>query len=680
MKVHADGARRLAAALIISIALAMIGGPGCGGNPGAGSIAAAPAAQVTAPQVSAAPRLAPTAPAPQGIPHDWSHRHLIFSRPQSASAARQLEREPRFRIQQAWRASQSGAGGVEARMRTLDALAVQLASAPTRGAVPLGWGRPLWGDPKRRLHSDWSVSLGSGATVGAGMYPAKYSFNPIGAPDCTNDFVVFNTSKAGGTGQASIVAYNELYSGLCSGVPTVRWAYSTGGTIKTSVVLSADGSQVAFIHSGSVASLVLLKWAPSTSESVTSPLTLTAVSNASYPGCTAPCITTLTFVNNVSDTKSAPFYDYTNDIIYVGDDNGYLHKFTSVFKGSPTEVTTAGSPWTSVQSGDVLTSPVLDSGASPPVVFVGVVNSGSSGGYLAYVNTSTLAVSRSKPIGHNTIDFADAPLVDSVAGNIYLAVGNDGSNHSGVFLFNRGFANNIATGSEAQVGLAATTTPLPVYDGDFDNTYYNSSNATGNLYVCGNAGGNPTLYQVHISAGTFPTNNVLTGPSVAGANITCSPVTEVYNPSASGGPFDWIFLSVQNNGSPTICASGGCAMNFNVTAWQASFAYALNQVVLDSNLNVEKVTTAGTSGASQPTWNATAGGTTSDGTHGLVWTNQGALSVNAAAKETGGTSGIVIDNTSSAAASQVYFSTLTSGTCGSGSGGCAVQASQAGLQ
>ncbi len=596
-----------AATLIFSIAIAVVALLGCGDSPDAAGMANATAAQ----QIPHHP------PAALGIPHDWSHRHLIFSRPQSAAAAHQLEREPRFRIQQAWRASQAGAAGVEARMRTLDALAVQLASAPGRRTAPLGWGRPLWGRPKRRLHSDWSVSLGSGATVGAGMYPAKYSFNPIGAPDCTNDFVVFNTGKKGTSGQASIVAYNKLYSGAgacgTSGVPAVYWAYNTGALIGTSVVLSGDGTQVAFIQAPSitgVASLVLLKWAPSTTESVTSPLTLTAVTNALYPGCTAPCMTTLTFVNNVSDTKSAPFYDYTNDVIYVGDDNGFVHKFTGAFKGTPAEVTSSGSPWAGVQSGDLLTSPVLDSGVSPPVVFVGVVNSGSNGGYLAYINTSTVVVTKSKAIGQNVdVDIADAPVVDSVAGKIYVAVGNDGVGvHSGVFLFSRGFGNS-AVGSEAQVGLA-TTNPIPVYDGDFDNTYYNSSNATGNFYVCGNAGGNPTLYQVHISAGTFPANNVHTGPSVATTNTTCSPVTEIYNPNASGGPLDWIFLSVKTSGTPAICSSGGCAMNFNVTAWQTNNAYTINQEILDSNLNIEKVTTAGTSGASQPTWNATTGGTT----------------------------------------------------------------------
>jgi hypothetical protein len=53
----------------------------------------------------------------------------------------------------------------------------------------------------------------------------------------------------------------------------------------------------------------------------------------------------------------------------------------------------------------------------------------------------------------------------------------------------------------------------------------------------------------------------------------------------------------------------------------------------------------------------------------------------ATASEAGGTSGIIVDGSSlTPGASQVYFTTLTSGTCGtSGTGGCAIQASQSGL-
>src|SRR5271157_1809741 len=98
------------------------------------------------------------------------------------------------------------------------------------------------------------MSMGSGTTVGIDNYPAKYSFAVLGNPTTANcaggaapDFVVYNTSTGGGSGQASIIAYDNLYSGTCAGtVPQTYWAYNTAGTISTSVVLSLDGTQVAF--------------------------------------------------------------------------------------------------------------------------------------------------------------------------------------------------------------------------------------------------------------------------------------------------------------------------------------------------------------------------------------------------------------------------------------------------
>src|SRR5882672_42620 len=54
-------------------------------------------------------------------------------------------------------------------------------------------------------------------------------------------------------------------------------------------------------------------------------------------------------------------------------------------------------------------------------------------------------------------------------------------------------------------------------------------------------------------------------------------------------------------------------------AWQPAATYILGQIVNDGIYN-QKVTTAGTSGTSVPTWNETVGGTTTDGT--VTWTNQ----------------------------------------------------------
>ncbi len=60
------------------------------------------------------------------------------------------------------------------------------------------------------------------------------------------------------------------------------------------------------------------------------------------------------------------------------------------------------------------------------------------------------------------------------------------------------------------------------------------------------------------------------------------------------------------------------------TFWQPSHAYTEGQMILDSNSNVQIVKTAGTSGASVPTWDPNLGQPTQDGTTGgVLWTNLG---------------------------------------------------------
>ena len=109
----------------------------------------------------------------------------------------------------------------------------------------------------------------------------------------------------------------------------------------------------------------------------------------------------------------------------------------------------------------------------------------------------------------------------------------------------------------------------------------------------------------------------------------------------------------------------------------------LNTQIVDSNGNIEWVRTAGTSkNGAHPVWNLNVQGQTADNT--VRWRNIGALATFSLAA-TGGTSGIIMDNTvgsgTLAGASEVYFSTQGNQACGStGTGGCAVQASQSALQ
>jgi hypothetical protein len=499
------------------------------------------------------------------------------------------------------------------------------------------------------------------STVQPNTYPAKYSFSTTTA-SCS-DYVVYPTGFAGANGgQASIVAYNNLYKSTCgsSTPPSVSWAYSTGGTTGLSPVLSLDGTQVAFIQSSSagVASLVILRpktgqgtsatdsVAPDDIYTCTSTSASCSTQAASYVSCksgTTSCALVLEFDNvggaSPNDTNSSPYYIYPSsysnpsnpDTIYVGDNSGYLHQFTGVFTGTPAEVTSSWPVHVSSVSSPMLTGPIYDEGASK-LIFVG-----DASGYLHSVSPATEAVVTSSNDEVGTGGFVEAPVVDSNTEKVYVFVGYGGGGGGGyVNQYSAGTSlSSAGYGTYESLGNSGTTSTSSVmYAGTFDNTYYTGSGTTGNFYVC--EGG--VLFQIPLTTfggdnGTIYTFN--TPVSAASSSALCSPVTEFYNSSTSN---DWLFVSVAASGSTTangITCTGACLYNYS----------------------------------------APSSATTHTG------------SPSAAIASAGGTGGMVIDNNlSTTGESEVYYTTQSNEACngnntvGAGTGICAVQASQSALQ
>lgn len=631
---------------------------------------------------------------PRSTVDDWSHHHLIYSNPGTEEESwqrndherwLQITSDPRFKLQQLKRKAQSQTNAApvaldasdtpdmdasdeettDASSTAVDTSAAGIASQFPDGKLPR-WIAPLppsevsqtnsaieksprapkFVRARKKLHIDWSVNMGNGATVGAGMFPAKFSFD-VSTASCGNaatpDFVVYNTSLPGSASRSSIIAYDNLYSGCMGTVPSTYWAYNTnGGAIVTSVILSLDGSQVAFAQSkAGAASLVILKWKVSTTDTASSPTTLPSIASASYRSCVAPCMTVIPFSGGADDSGSAPFYDYSGaDTLYIGDDAGKLHKFTGIFNGTPAEVLAT---WPIAVGGinSALSSPVYDSTSGR--IFVGdyltplqsVCSSGAPCGLLYAISASTgLVVGTSSRLDHNQ-GLVDAPLVDSAAARVYAFAGDDGNNGStspcspfncaGVFQFPASF--NSGSGTEATVGDGF----LALYSGTFDNAYFNSasgSSPTGHLYVVGGTGKlDNTLFQIPITLNVMSTVAV-SGPVLA-TNVSSSSqqasgfqVTEFFN-----GTQDLIFTSVPIAGVAVQCSASGCVLGFNVTSGVIT---ALTTPVIASS-------------------------------------------------EAGGASGIIIDNRSSfSGASQIYFSPLQSQTCTTSGthGGCAIQTAQ----
>jgi len=649
-----------------------------------------------------------------GIPlnTDWSSRHMIFSHPQTPEQAARLNGNIRY-LQQMQRHT------------------VRQELVERRERWRIRWLRR---HRAVKLHRDWSWDMGPGATVGEGRFPAKYSFSSTTANCAASgnpDFVVFPTNKGSGT---SIGALQNIYTGCGGQVPASYWAYNTGATVNTSPVISFDGTQVAFTQTnGTTASLVLLRW--TSGGTFAAPQSPTSELNGSYLGCTAPCMTT--FSLGANDTNSSVYYDYGTDVAFVGDDAGFVHQYTGVFKSTPTEV---GSPWPVKVGSNKLTSAVFD--PSNATVYVG-----DSGGIL-YSITSSGSVTASSQLDFGT-GLTEGPVIDAGIGVVYAFSSKDfGGANAGVYQLPTGFTGG-ATGTEAVVG-AATAASTPLYNGGFNHDYIMSANSTGKMFVCGNPGGVPTLYGIPIVGGVM-------GTPVAGAALSttsenkCSPVTDTFNPSVTGAglPEEWVFVSVHAAGTPSACVGVACVMNFRTTPWEPSTTYANGQLILDSNMNIEVVDssgsglsgttepvwpvtvyspptsdgaihwrnqgplvsnpanggwtantlfpgsfeiidshnnieiaepTGGTSGGTTPAWAIGEGQTTPDG--GVTWINLGANPV-AGLGANGGTSGIVIDNTANLpGASQVYYSNLQDTGCptSGGTGGCAVQASQQALQ
>ena len=573
-----------------------------------------------------------------GYPQDWSSRHLLMPGARTEEVMRAAQRDPRYVYSLVMR---------------------QIALQNGRWRFPdLPTPNPR---PRHRIKIDWAVSLENGY-VPQNQFPAKYQFG-IGAENCNTDYVLMGLTVTSGT-QANLVGINNLYTSASTpcngGSPWVAFAYNTvtqtGGQIKTSPVLSDDGTKVAFVESTSTGSyfhvLVLpnpIPVPPSQTGTVLSPQTPTTCTNPT----TAGCMSTLTIQTAASDSNSSPWVDYNNDTAYVGADNGLLYKITPVFGGgAPALISSGGWPVTvSNQTNKILTAPVVDDIAGR--IFIGdgegylyAVSLSSPGGtYAARVEVGwathgagtgvvdpPIAVTDS---ANSAVDQVFAFTGCSVVTGIGGAVSQIGANFTS--------STTLTTSNTVDLGSASGTgdcTSGNVHSGTFDNAFWVNGSTSGHLVACGFVSGttskplipsNPKMYFFPFASHVITS----TGSSTLVVNSTvgeeCSPLTEFYD-----GTTDRLFFGV-----------GG-----------SSNAY------LESSIITTSLTTPNCTGT--PTSSCV--------------TSPSIL---------GGTSGIVIDNQLSNGGTNIYFSTMAPGSVNGQkcnvSGGtanpyCAVKLTQSALQ
>lgn len=125
---------------------------------------------------------------------------------------------------------------------------------------------------------------------------------------------------------------------------------------------------------------------------------------------------------------------------------------------------------------------------------------------------------------------------------------------------------------------------------------------------------------IQLSQNAFANSSELFAPS-GSANFT---LRELPNQVVAA----WVTKNTQNTATGTFTGlpSDGDTVTISYPAsgstynWAALSPYTVGQIIIDPAGHVQKVTTGGTSGAAQPTWNA-SGSTTVDGT--VIWTDQG---------------------------------------------------------
>jgi hypothetical protein len=536
----------------------------------------------------------------RGLPDDWTHHHVVFSDPGTAEQAKKkgtynrwlkAVNNPRYVMQQL-KHGLSAQGPAAADVGAMNAMTLTANTPSTERG-----GRNQAPSTAQR---DWSLSLGGGG-VAPNMFPAKFDFDittsvsgtpgPPPTGNCLTDFVVYGLNVAGSATQANLVAVDDLYSGtsptgLCGTTPHVKWAYNAstiGGRITTSPVLSQNGTEVAFVESnGSASVLHILKWLDSSGNgdgTVTSPATLTQVAPASFPGCSAPCMASISY-GSAGTTISSPFYIYSgivvgNDTLYVANDAGQIFEFTGVFLGTPALANSA-----TVASGVRLTCPVLDEGS-------GNIFLGGSDGKLYAVSSTDLSGVGSIAAGSGSANgggIVDCPIVDASNGTVtaFTAanaanVGNTGmtANTSAVALqtdTTTPFGSpQVATLGQ---GTKGTTASLNVVGGSFDNNYFNWSGGanTGYLYMIGTASTatSPHLYQIgyggvgSVSVSTPYAGGFSTIPTVSfsggggsGATATASGSVDNINVTSAGSGY---------TSTPTVTFSGGGGTGASGTA------------------------------------------------------------------------------------------------------------------
>jgi hypothetical protein len=466
--------------------------------------------------------------------------------------------------------------------------ALGIAASPT-GAIEVGTTVTITTTAAHGMVAGQQVTI---AGVGNASFNGTYTI--LTAPTSTT-FTYTSASSgltASGAGSATPL-------GLCGKFPSVRWAYNAStnsGKMKTSPVLSLDGTKVAVVEgsaTGSKLQIITLDVAGAGSFNTTT--------NA-YTAATPPTMTTVA-LGSSDVTLSSPWVDYGTNSAYVGDDNGVLYHVACVFSNG---CTTAVDYTCLVANGKILTGPVFDQ--TSQAVFIG-----ASDGKLYRMTGGSGCTSASIAVGDGTTTNASSVLVGGINDPVLLdttfqVLYASSANGAGGQLVEMG--TGVGTAKPFTSALATISNGSSFYvvhSPAFSDAYFNNVSGTtlvptGNILGCAaNNSKAAFLYSSPFTNANAATALSPANPPIVGASSQfnppgnapagCSPITEFNNGS------DRIFFGQPASKSSTGCnVTTGCVFSGTLTAGSPGGYLEFGNVGGSSAITVDNVSNVGGSG------------------------------------------------------------------------------------
>ncbi len=434
--------------------------------------------------------------------------------------------------------------------------------------------------------------------IAPNMFPAKYSFDPGAAPSCANDFVVFGLNRVGAANQANLVAFKDLYAGS---IPTGICGAAPTFLFAYNISTVTAGrilNSPALSLDGKKIAFVESGNIAGVARSIFHVLTW-ATGPGNGTSATAPAVPgTGNTASMTSLTFALALDTRSSPWIDYNTDTAYV----GADDGRIRKITGVfnGTPTLAGAPWPVTISANIR--ASSPVLDknLGLVMVGSQNGTFFSINATTGAV-KSLVVGRSGATnpgILAAPIVDVSNGTSFVVSANDGT--SGVLVeVDSATMTQLAKG---RIGLASRSgTAISLFQPAFSNDYFTDP-TLGVARLCGTGAADttPWQYAFGFTGRVMNTAPVFSQQLLTSTTARCTGWTEFFNPNVGAGGTDFFFFGLTLN--CTGPATSGCvvARNGDGSLTTANITGGPSGIVVDNYSTAAQASSIYLTGAQAP--------------------------------------------------------------------------------